>query len=114
MNKLVDLQKAQSVLERLEHEIHNYPSEICLSTVKELKELFSCFQAHPKAKKQTLRKLLEEFPYFKCQKVKIEDADDRCSNQDCENYRSCNWFWRVFGKELLASSGVEPEKGEKE
>jgi len=52
------------------------------------------------------RKEIENFPYLKCQKVKLEDADDYCSNEECENYRSCNWFWTVFKKELLEVSGV--------
>lgn len=47
-----------------------------------------------------IKQKLQQFPYLKCQKVKIVDADDHCSDADCAHYRSCNWFWIVF-RELL-------------
>ena len=52
-------------------------------------------------------KQIQEFPYLKCRNVKTGDADDHCSDEHCEHYRVCNWFWRVLS--VLGGNEKEAE-----
>lgn len=44
----------------------------------------------------TFDEWIKKFPYRECRQRKAEDSDNgTCSNESCENYRVCRWYFSV-------------------